>query len=222
MMGRLLQWLLAFIAGGVAVFVLLTLANGKLPVPLPTPTSTPSATPSVITDDAWASVPNPALPVSVVAPGSTVTLAQPAQVEIALGSGKLALINVVVDAPTLAPDDDQAILRKAVPQLDGMEAFYFQVHVTKVAGDALAGADLGNVFDAVTDQRHIIQKLTLVDWRKCDRTALPAEIDTENVTATLCFAAAAPASGLTPAGVQFSQSGGPYDAAAGTAIVWLP
>ena len=222
MMGRFLQWLIAFILGGVTVFALLTLANGKLPVPVPMPTPSPSVTPFVIADDAWASVPNPALPVSVVAPGSTLPIAQPAQVEIALGAGKLALISVVADAPSVAPDEDQVILRKAVPQLDGMETFYFRVHVTKVAGDALAGVDLRNVFEALTDDRHVVQKLTLVDWRKCDSTVLPADIDTENVTATLCFAAAAPASGLIPVGVQFSQPGGPYDTSVGTAVYWLP
>lgn len=216
------HWLLAFILGGIVTFGTLTLWNGEFPIPVTTPTPTPTVTPISIPSGAWATATQTAMPVSVSQPGSTVKFGDSAQIQIALGDGQLSLISVSADAPLLASDADQTILLKSVPQLDGMSVYYLRVYISKVTGDPLAGADLTTLFEAVTQQRQPLQRLLLSDWRKCSGTMLPSDIDTIGTTATLCFAAAAPTEGLVPAGIQFSQSGGPYEAAQGTSIAWLP
>ena len=218
---QLLPALVGFLAGIVVLFGVLTMWNGALPIPIPSPTPTPTLTPLPLPDDAWASVTDATQTVAVTAPGTTVQLGTAAQVEIATGGESRALISVTADAPTLAPAADFAVIRQAVPQLAGMNVYYVRVAVSKVSGDPLAGVDLTTVFTGVTADRQIVQRLTLVDWRKCAGGVLPAEIDTAGTTANLCLAVAVPVNGLTPAGVLFSQSGGPYDVSRNTAVTWL-
>jgi len=216
------QWLIAFLLGCAVTLAGITVSNGRLPFPVPTPTPTPTVTPLPLPDDAWATSTSTALPVSVTPPGTTLALGSPGQVEIALGDNLLALASVVAEAPSLAPESDQNVLRAAVPELTGMSVYYYYVRVTKVSGTLLAGAELAPLFDAVTGDGHVVQRFTIVDWKKCESVPAPADIDKPATEVTFCFAAATPTDGLIPAGVRFSQKGGPYDASRGTAVTWMP
>lgn len=216
------QWLVAFLVGCFVTFAGVTVVNGRLPFPVPSPTPTPTVTPLPLPDDAWAKSTATALPVSVTPPGSTLSLGAAGQVEIALGENLLALASVSAEAPTLAPEADQKVLLEAVPQLTGMSVYYYRVRVTKVSGAPMAGAELAPLFDALTSDGKAVQRFTIVDWKKCESVPAPANIDQDGTEVSLCFAAAVPTDGLTPSGVRFSQSGGPYDASKGTAVSWMP
>ena len=213
------------IAGGLGVGIALTfggltLINGEIPLPLPTPT--PTVTPQILPSEAWAQATAPALPVSVTPPATKLVLGEAGQVELALGKGLSALISLTAGTPTQASDADLKILRKVTPQLTGMNVFYLPITVTKVAGDPLSGVMLDPVIFGVTSDNIVVQQLTIVDWRACRAGPLPAAIDQPGSAVTLCFAAAAATDAPAAAGIEFSQSGGPYDAAKDTAISWLP
>lgn len=210
------------VVGAAAMFGALTLITGDLPVPFASATPTPSVTPQALPGTAWAEATATALPVSVVAPGTTLSLGDPAQIELALGKGRSALISVTPGAPTLASESDLAILRKVTPQLAGMSVYYLPLTVTKVAGDSLAGVQLSTVMYGVTATTVPLQQLTLVDWRACSGGPLPVTIDDPGTEVTLCFAAASADASHPAVGLEFSQPGGPYDAGTGTAVSWLP
>ena len=210
------------LVGAAAMFGALTFINGDLPVPYAVATPTPSVTPRPLPGTAWAEATATALPVSVVAPGTTLTLGEPAQVELALGDGRSALVSITPTAPTPASAANLAVLRKATPQLAGMTVYYLPLAITKVAGDSLTGVELSTVIFAVTASHVQLQQLTIVDWRACSGGPLPATIDDPGTEVKLCFAAASADAANPAAGVEFSQPGGPYDAGLGTAVSWLP
>ena len=210
------------VVGAAGMFGALTFINGELPVPFAHTTPTPSITPRPLPGTAWAEATATALPVSVVAPGSKITLGKPAQVELALGKGRSALVSITPTAPRPASASDLAVLRKATPQLAGMTVYYLPLRVMKVAGDSLAGVDLSPVIFGVTTTNVPLQRLTIVDWRACSGGPLPTTIDDPGTEVTMCFAAASGEGANPAAGVEFSQPGGPYDAGMGTAVSWLP
>ena len=215
------------IAGGLGVGIALTfggliLINGQIPLPLPTPTPTPTVTPQILPSEAWAQATATALPVSVTPPATKLVLGDAGQVELALGKGLSALISLTAGTPVPASDADLKVLRKVTPQLTGMSVFYLPITVTKVAGSPLSGVMLGPVIFGVTRDGVVVQQLTIVDWRACRGGPLSAAIDQSGTAVTLCFAAATAAEAPAVAGIVFSQAGGPYDVAKGTAISWLP
>lgn len=203
--------------GAVAMFGSLYAVNGR--VPLPTPTPTPTPTPRQVPSDAWATMPTN-IPVAVSTPGTSYAFGAPAQVEVALGTGKHSLVSIAAGTPVVAPEHDLEVLVKTTPQLAGMTVTYIPLTVTKVAGDGLAGVELGPLFWGVSDTGFTMQQLTIRDWRPCSVNPLDASIDTPGTSVTTCVAVAAAKSAPGIAKVRFSQSGGPYDAANGTAVVW--
>jgi len=212
----------SIIVGAAAMFGALTLVNGDLPLPRAVPTPTTSITPRPLPRSAWAESTATAMPVSVIAPGSVLAIGDSGQVELALGGGLSALVSITPGAPVAAPESDLAVLRKVTPQLAGMSVYYLPLRVTKVAGDSLAGVELGTVIFGVTVSRVPLQRLTIVDWRACSGDPIPATIDDPGAEVTLCFAAATADATKPAVGVEFSQPGGPYEAGLGTAVSWLP
>ena len=212
----------SMIFGAAAMFGALTLVNGELPVLRTAPTPTPSITPRPRPRTAWAESTAAAIPVSVTAPGSVLAIGDSGQVELALGGGLSALVRITPGAPVAAPESDLLVLRRVTPQLTGMSVFYLPATVTKVAGDSLAGIELGTVIFGLTASNVPLQRLTIVDWRACSGDPLPTIIDDTGTEVSVCFAAAAAVAADPAAGVQFSQPGGPYEAGLGTAVSWLP
>jgi len=210
------------VAGAVIMFASLTLVNGDVPLPGLSSTPTPSVTPVALPRTAWAEATNTAMPVSVTPPGTHLNLGESGQVEVALGKGLSALVNVTPGTPVAASDTDLAVLRKVTPQLAGMSVYYLPVTITKVAGDPLAGVLLDPLFAGVTAKNVPLQRLTLLDWRKCSSGPLPGTIDEPGTAVSLCFAAASADKGNPAVGIEFSQPDGPYNAGLGTAVIWLP
>lgn len=209
---------LAGLAAGAGLMLgTLYAANGRMPLPTPTPTPTP--TPRQVPSEAWAAMPTN-IPLAVSTPGASVAFGSSTQVEVALGKGDHALMSVMVGTPVTASPHDLEVLVRATPQLTGMSVTYIPIKVEKVAGDSLAGVELAPLFSGVSATGFTMQHLTIKDWRPCSVGPLPAEVDTAGVTVTTCVAVAAGTSAPAVTAVHYSQSGGPYDEATGTAVVW--
>jgi len=101
-----------------------------------------------------------------------------------------------------------------------MSVYYYRVNVSRLTDTKLAGVELAPLFDAITGDGLTLQRFTILDWRACAAGPLPQQIDEPSTEVALCFAAAVPDGGLVPAGVRFSQAGGPYDALSQTGVTW--
>jgi hypothetical protein len=206
---------LAGVAVGIAGTLLLPrlLPPASTPAPsIPTTSATPTTTP----------VPLPTN-TALTPPGTKLALGKPGTVQLATGPGHTAVVTLTPSSPVPASAAEMDALRTSVPQLAGMRVFFTQVQLTKVSGDPLAGVDLAPVLQSITRDGVAVTGLPIANWARCGALTLTPDVDSPGQFQQVCLASAASAApdSLVPAGLRFTQPGGPYTPAT-SGVTWMP
>lgn len=211
----------AFIAGFFTPNII-TYSQGWWGASTSTPTGSPtSSSPqeTTATDDL---VDAQGAPIPLTPPGSALSLGQSAKVSIDLTAQDKAAVEIALTNVRKATDAELLALTKAVPQLDGMDIYFSDYALTKLAGPALAGFDVVPLLMSLDSAGNAVQSLHISNWKKCAQGPLAEDIDTVGTVNKVCIAAAAPKGTQVVVGGEYSQSSSAYDGSINGEITWLP